>query len=153
MPARMPSACAAEREEAAMRHGWVGIIVTMLTFSAFAERRQDVAYPTVAKDQSRPAVRLLPAAGGDTPSNLQDDPCNIDPAWCGGGNSGDEYIAGRWCPQLCTSRSCGIRCVDSACRSDRSTGALYYYCGAVAGRSCDGYTRTNGTYVCQTCVN
>ena len=75
-----------------MRRLVVVVALTGFVFSAidiYAARRQETEYPTVAKDQSRPA-RSAPSGPGAIPSHMEDDPCTIDPSWCDGGS--DESV-------------------------------------------------------------
>jgi hypothetical protein len=133
-----------------MRTLMVLTAVAALTF--FSEEakaaRHDAAYPTVAKDQTRPFVPTQRRPGGVT-SNLNDDPCSLAPEWCGGG---DPAMGGSTCPNLCTDKSCGTKLSDQRCVRDVSTGVAMYYCLNAAGRRCETYTYPNNTSICATCI-
>ena len=128
------------------------LLVALVVFAfnpgeVLAERSQ-VTYPTVAMDQSSPPgpAALRPETG--TSNILNDDPCTIDPAWCGG----DPEIGSRGCGSLCSTKSCGTKASDQVCRADRSTGVVFYSCVEAAGRFCDGYTDPSNRYTCATCL-
>ena len=114
--------------------------------TVFAATPQEQMYPVVAKDQSRP-VKSLRARTGNVTSNLENDPCTIDPSWCGGGTG----AGGSACGTLCTTKSCGTKTSDQRCRVDKTTGVALYYCANAIGVSCDLETNIKGLTTCATC--
>jgi hypothetical protein len=110
--------------------------------------RHDAAYPTVAKDQTRPVAPAQAAPGGVTSDLRNDDPCTLAPEWCGG----DPAMGGATCPNLCTTKSCATKLSDQRCVKDATTGAVLYYCTNAAGRTCETYTYPNNASVCATCI-
>jgi hypothetical protein len=134
-----------------MRKWLLGILVTGVALSAAAERRQEAAYPTIAKDQVRPVV-VQKSRPGDVTANFNNDPCSIDPSWCG---YDDPDPSGRNCPKLCQPDSCGTRIGNQRCLAGGRLGQPEeYMCAPAAGRWCDSYTSpTTGKYICLTCAS
>ncbi|MEA2465729.1 MAG: hypothetical protein QOJ98_3476 [Acidobacteriota bacterium] len=128
------------------------LLVTLAVFAldpgeVLAECSQ-AAYPTVAMDQSRPPASAAVRPGTATSNIFNDDPCTIDPSWCGG----DPELGSRGCGSLCSTKSCGTKASDQVCRADRSTGVVFYSCVEAAGRFCDSYTDPGNRYICATCL-
>lgn len=120
------------------------------TVDIYAARHQETQYPTIAKDQSRPA-KSRPSREGAIVSNVfHDDPCTIDPEWCGW-DPGDP--SGRTCPKLCEPDSCGTKFYGFRCIAGGVIGGpIEYRCAQAAGRWCDKYTSpTTGKDICRTC--
>jgi hypothetical protein len=121
-------------------------MVTMPLSVRAAETRtpnDDMKFPSVAKDQRRPAHAVKTARHGSMTSNgvgvieypTPADTCDITATSC-------------FSPNLCGPKSFGTKLTDKVCRTD---GDGNQDCVAQVARTCDRYQKSSGLYECKTC--
>lgn len=79
-----------------------------------------------------------------TPQSCDGGPCNIDPV-----TTCDPTQVSCFSPNLCGTRSFGVKFSDKKCTKDPTDGTQD--CTAAPGRTCDRYQQNSGFYECKTC--
>lgn len=120
------------------------VLLTSIAGSAAQTRtpNEDVKFPTVAKDQSRPARATKAPQRGSVTSKMVQYPTPIE--------SCDITATSCFSPNLCTSKSFGTKLKDKFCGKDQND---LQDCYERAGSFCDRYQKGSGLYECKTCAN